>query len=153
MIQEQRSVMSSGLRRDRRNRATSGRLLSSLLISIAIVLMLTLLETGIILAFNPFHMLVETASRLNAFFSLHAHTPAIFLIPFIELVIALVVVLLAARPVALMLYLRNAHAAQATYWQLYTPLKALTNIRKTTETYQKDTKAPTVTNQEERISI
>ena len=150
MIQKQSSILAGGLQRNTQSQAISRRLLSSLFISITIVLLLTLLEITFVFVFNSVH---TPGAAISTFFRLLARTPSLLLVPCIELVALLIIVWLAARPLALLSYLRAVRAAQAQYWQLYTPLKALTNIRKTAETRQKDTADIAVSSQEELISI
>ena len=150
MIQKQSSLLAGGLQRTTRSRAISRRLLSSLFISIAIVLLLTLLEMAFVFVSNSAH---TPGAAISTFFRLLARTPSLLLVPCIELVALLIIVWLVARPIALLSYLRTVRAAQAQYWHLYTPLKALTNIRKTAETHQNDTAGSAVSSQEELISI
>ncbi|HEY5004022.1 MAG TPA: hypothetical protein VII61_12760, partial [Ktedonobacteraceae bacterium] len=57
------------------------------------------------------------------------------------------------RPAGLIVYLRRVHKAQQQYHDLYTPLTALTNIRKALDEYGQGINAPTVTIQEEQVSI
>ena len=153
MISQQKSVDTIDLNNGIKQRATSQRLLSSLLMGIGVVLILTLLEVCLLLLFNPFHILGDTANRSIAILSLLAHAQAITLIPLAEFLIATLLAFLAIRPLALIAYLREVHEAQADYSQLYTPLKALTNIRRTTEAYTANVTAPTVIVQDEQISI
>ncbi len=47
----------------------------------------------------------------------------------------------------------RVHKDQQQYHDLYTPLTALTNIRRALDEYEQGTNAPTVTIQEEQVSI
>jgi HEAT repeat protein len=150
MIQKQSSMLAGGLQRNIRSQAMSRRLFSCLFISITIVLLLTLLEMVFVFVSSPAH---TVGGVLNTLFGLLARTTSLLLLPCIELVALLIIVWLVARPIALLSYLRTVRAAQAQYHQLYTPLKALTNTRRITETAQKDTGGSAVLSQEELISI
>lgn len=151
MLQRQGSTTSTGLRTDTKHRTISFRLLSSILIGIGITLVITLVEGGV------FFLLPSSSHSMgsNRFTEL-THllmTLPLLLIPLGEFALATLIVFLAVKPLALISYLRAVQSAQEEYHQLYTPLKALTNIRKTTETYQQDATPPTIVMQEEKISI
>jgi HEAT repeat protein len=125
-----------------------------LLIGIGIAVILTLIEAGILLLFNPFNTLSKIPDRFTALTGLLAHAPATLLLPPIELLAAAILVFLAIKPIELIGYLRAARRAQENYSQLYTPLKALTNLRTSTATYQQNnTPVPTVIMQEEQVSM
>ncbi|MBO0780251.1 MAG: HEAT repeat domain-containing protein [Ktedonobacteraceae bacterium] len=93
------------------------------------------------------------SQRLLALPELMTRTPSLLAMPVGELLTSTIVALLVAQPLSLMAYLRAVHAEQEEYHQLYTPLKALTNIRQAAEVYQQDTVTATVTIQEEQVSI
>jgi HEAT repeat protein len=154
MISQRRFMLSTGLSNDIQRRATRRRIVSSLLIGISIAIILTLIEAGVLFSFNPYHVLNKTPDRFTPLIDLPAHAPAILLLPLLELLIAAGLAFLASKPVELIGYLRAAHRAQAEYSHLYTPLKALTNLRTATATYQPDNAAtPSVLVQEEQVSI
>ncbi|MBO0796340.1 MAG: hypothetical protein J2P36_36070, partial [Ktedonobacteraceae bacterium] len=141
--------MSTGLRKNTMYRATWLRLTSSILIGLGITLVLTLLEAGIFVLSAQ----GTVSQRLLALPELMTRTPSLLAMPVGELLTSTIVALLVARPLSLMAYLRAVHAEQEEYHQLYTPLKALTNIRQAAEVYQQDTVTATVTIQEEQVSI
>jgi HEAT repeat protein len=153
-------MLSTGLSNEIKQQATRRRIVSSLLIGIGIAVILTLIEAGILLLFNPYSVLREVSNRFVALAGLVAHTPATLLLPFIELIAAAGLAFLAIKPIALASYLRTARRAQEDYSQLYTPLKALTNLRKSTfgqpqglPLQQNSTAAPSIIMQEEQVSI
>ncbi|HZR41502.1 MAG TPA: hypothetical protein VFB12_15370, partial [Ktedonobacteraceae bacterium] len=132
---------------------TARRLLSSVLIGLGITLILTLLEIGILWLLNPLHLTGNTQQRFSAMLALPAHSPQWLLLPLGELAVASLAAAVAARPLALMAYLRDVHQAQEEYHKLYTPLTALANIRKTAEVTQEDITTPTIYMREEQVSI
>src|SRR5689334_2964973 len=117
MISQRRFMLSTGLSSDIKRRATRRRIASSLLIGIGIAVILTLIEAGILLLFNPYNMLSEVSNRFLALAGLVAHAPATLLLPFIELIAAAGLAFLAIKPIALANYLRTARRAQEEYSQ------------------------------------
>ncbi|GLV59654.1 hypothetical protein KDH_64800 [Dictyobacter sp. S3.2.2.5] len=93
------------------------RVLLCFLIGLGITCLVTLLLVFGILF--PFHLLAEL--------------PFILIIALLELCIFTGLVLLLARPLAIIRYLRAAHESQKKYHDLYTPLTALANIRQTSD--------------------
>ncbi len=146
MIQEQRFITT----KDMMQQALSSRFLKSLCIGIGITCILTLVETCIFLLF---FQTSHAATGLSALLALSLHTPWVLLILVVELTGTSLMAVLGAKPLALIAYLRDAHIAQEEYHKLYTPLTALTNIRKTSEVYLQDSTAPTVSVQEQQVSI
>ncbi|MBE3560744.1 MAG: HEAT repeat domain-containing protein [Ktedonobacteraceae bacterium] len=142
--------MPTTAREDMIQHAMSLRLVSSFIIGLCVMLALTLVEAGVILLLNPLHLPGTFVSRVAALPGVVTHTP-LLLLPPVELFGAWITVLLIERPIALFSYLRAVHNEQAEYHQLYTPLKALTNIRHAAE-YQQDAASPVVT-VEEQVSI
>src|SRR5581483_7544166 len=153
MKREQRFVTSTGVRGDTMQHVTARRLLSSVLIGLCITLIFTLLEIGILWLLNPLHLTGNTQQRFSAMLALPAHSPQWLLLPLGELAVASLAAAVAARPLALMAYLRDVHQAQEEYHKLYTPLTALANIRKTAEVTQEDITTPTIYMREEQVSI
>ncbi len=155
MIQEQGLVTPTRLRKDTTQQALSQRLLWSLLIGVGIVLILTLLQVCVLWAFNPFHIVSQTANRLAAILALPVQSPSTLTVPLVELVVAFVAVLLTAKPIELAAYLNDVHLAQRQYHKLYTPLTALANLRQSSETLQPVValSTPAIQVQEEQISI
>lgn len=129
------------------------RLLYSILIGGSIGLLFLLVEAAILLLFNPGHLLGSTTNRVAALGTLTAHTPLVLLLIVVEIVLAILLIMRVARPFALFLYLKDVRKAQADYHKLYTPLTALTNIRKTLDTSLPDTTSPTLAVREEQVSI
>jgi HEAT repeat protein len=147
-------MLSTGLSDDIKRRAMRRRIVSSFLIGIGIAIILALVEASILLFFNPYRMAGEMSNHFAALAGLVAHAPVIMLLPLIAFIVVAILAFLAIKPVALVSYLRAARRAQEEYSQLYTPLKALTNLRKSTETYQHNsTTVPTIIMQEEQVSI
>ncbi len=124
------------------------RLLFCLLIGLVGTLMLTLLEVGILWLVNPFHVLGSDSSA--GLVALPSHAPQSLLVPIIELAAISLAVFLSTKPLAFIRYLQEVRTVQEQYHQLYTPLTALTNIRKTPEIDQRDKTAPVI---EERVAI
>jgi HEAT repeat protein len=154
MISQRRFMLSTGLSNGIKQRATRRRIVSSLLIGIGLAVILTLIEAGILLLLNPYNVLSKMPDRFTALTGLLAHAPATMLLPLFELLAATGLAFLAIKPIELIGYLRAARRAQEEYSQLYTPLKALTNLRTSTATYQQNnTAVPTVIMQEEQVSI
>lgn len=149
MIHEQGTRVSTSLRKNTIYRAMWLRLTSSMLIGLGIVLILTLLEEGV------FALITQGAmeQKLLALPMLLVHMPVLAAVPVGELIVSFVVALLIVKPFSLMAYLRAVHTEQEEYHQLYTPLKALTNIRQAAEGYPQDALSSTVSVQEEQISI
>jgi hypothetical protein len=74
MISQRRFMLSTGLSNGIKRRATRRRIVSSLLIGIGIAVILTLIEVGILLLFNPYHALSEVSNRFAALVGLVANT-------------------------------------------------------------------------------
>ncbi len=134
------------------------RLLSSILIGVGITLFLLLVEAGYVLLFNPADMLGRTTQRLLALLTLPIHVPLVLLILVLELIVVVGLILLVNRPFAIYRYLRVVRDTQEEYHKLYTPLTALTNIRKSLDTTavqnaQNGQTSPTVAIEEERVSM
>lgn len=146
MLQEQGFATPANTTRDAARFTMWPRLLFSLLIGIIVMLIVTLITAGIV-------MLASHAHTLGTVLALAAQSPLEVVIPAGAFVVAFVVAWLARRPLALASYLRHAHRAQEEYHKLYTPLTALTNIRKALDSLQQDGTAPTVAIEEEQISL
>lgn len=127
-----------------------------ILLGIGITLVLVLLEACVLLLLNPAHLLGTTGNRFSALFALPIHIPLLLVGIVIELLAVLVLIVLAAKPFSLLLYVRTVHRTQEEHHTLYTPLTALTNIRKTEDTFSQHTPAiePASTSlQEKQVSI
>jgi HEAT repeat protein len=120
----------------------------SVLFALGIVLILTLLEVGVFVFFGP--QAGSPAQRWQAFPNLVVQNPALFSLPLGELLTGVLISALAAKPLGLLAYLRAVHTQQEAYHQLYTPLKALTNLRQATE---QQSATGQLSMQEEQISI
>jgi FOG: HEAT repeat len=114
---------------------TTRSLLRSLLVGFVGACVLTLLLSLAI--FLPFH--------------LFAHFILLIIIGLIEFLLFSIVAFFAHRPFTLYRYLRSVHLTQRKYHDLYTPLTALTNFRKTAGAELNDT-AKSV-KREEHLSI
>ncbi|HLZ55624.1 MAG TPA: HEAT repeat domain-containing protein [Ktedonosporobacter sp.] len=141
MIQEQGFVTPTGVRKNTIRRAISSRLRTSMIIGVGITLLLSVIAVGVFWLLNSRHMP-----------GLIALSPLLLLAPVGILVVMSLLAMLVAKPIALIRYLRGTHTAQEEYHRLYTPLKAVTNIRKPIEDYQQDRVAPAIL-QEEQASI
>lgn len=95
-------------------------LLFSVLIGLAVACVLTLLLG--LAVFFPLHLL--------------SHYLLLIIIGLIEFLLFTIVAFFAARPFALYRYLRSVHSVQRKYHDLYTPLTALTNFRKSADAEQ-----------------
>lgn len=153
MIQEQEIATSFDAHRDTRQRPRSRHFLYALLTGLGITLLLTLVLAAIIWYFNPFHLLGNVANRSAALLMLPVDHPLTLLGPGIAFVLFFILALLLAHPLSLVLYLRAVRAVQKHYHTLYTPLTALTNIRRALDTYSQDMAAPAISTQQEQISI
>src|SRR5947199_7065211 len=125
MKQVQRSTTLSGEQSDATQHNWLRRLLLSLLIGGAITILLTLIEMGLVLLFNPFHMLGSVQNRFFALLMLPLLMPVSLLVPLSELVVASIATFLLTKAVALMSYLRAVYRAQETSHKLYIPLTAV----------------------------
>ncbi len=113
-------------------------------------LVIGLLLLGGIALLNPFHVPGAILGRLSPLLS---SLPILLLIIFIVLLVCSSLAFILIRPAGLIRYLRRVHKEQQQYHDLYTPLTALTNIRRALDEYEQGTNAPTVTIQEEQVSI
>ena len=153
MLQEQEFVTPTSTQRDTvTQHGQVNRLLRGLLIGGGLTVVVGLLETGLILLFNPFHVLGNGTNRFSALLTLPIHFPIVLLILLLELLLFSLLAFFVARPVALVRYLYQVHRAQEKYSRLYTPLTALANIRGALDDYARDA-TPAVSIQEEQVSI
>ncbi|GAC1400746.1 MAG: hypothetical protein NVSMB49_13620 [Ktedonobacteraceae bacterium] len=120
---------------------TSSRLAITLGIALVGTLLLTLLAAVLIVFINPLH--------LAGLLALPAHAPQVYSIPIIEFVLLVIAVRLGSMPFAIYRYLQDVRTAQEQYYQLYTPLTALTNIRQSPSANEQGL-APVI---EERVAI
>jgi HEAT repeat protein len=110
------------------------RLLFSLLLATALMVLLTGIELELILLLNPLHLVGSMQHRFSALLiMLPSYLPISLLVPLSELVIASIAIFLLTRAVALMKYAQAVYHVQQTYHKLYIPLTAVANIRKTDE--------------------
>src|SRR6266566_6803245 len=112
-------------------------LLRSVLIALGVTCILTLIEVGVLLLYNPMHV-NDFVGRLSAVLALLVHMPWLLLVPGLEALLTFLAALLVMQPLALAAYLRDVHRAQEEYQTLYIPLTALTNIRQAPDLYQQD---------------
>jgi len=73
---------------------------------------------GLVLLFNPFHVIGSLQKSLFSILILFLHMPVSLLVPSSELVVASVATFLLTRAVALMGYLRAVYRAQEAYHKL-----------------------------------
>jgi HEAT repeat protein len=133
-------------------RFSSARLYSALFTGILITCVLTIIESLLLLLANPGHIL-DHISRITALFSLPFHAPQVLVIPLAELVIFSLVVLVAARPRALMAYVREARAAQEPSHRSYFPFPLHLEIRRTAESSLQTGSLSAATIQEQDSSL
>ncbi|GHO84464.1 HEAT repeat domain-containing protein [Dictyobacter formicarum] len=114
------NTISLGTSGGRQTSTAPRRVLLCFLVGLGVTCLLTLLLVFGILF--PFHLLTKL--------------PFILIIALPELCIFTGLALLLARPLAIVRYLRAVHEAQKKYYDLYTPLTTLTNIRQTSELNQ-----------------
>lgn len=153
MKQVQRSTTLSTEQSDTIQRTTPRGLLFSLLVGGAITILLTLIEVGFVLLFNPFHVLGGMQIYLFFLAAPPSHLFVSLLVLLSELLVASMGIFLLTRPIALMSYLRTVYRAQETYHKLYIPLTAVANIDKSDEYYQKYPTASTLYRQDEQVSV
>src|SRR5437868_14027250 len=118
MKQVQTSTTPSNEQSDTTQRTRLRRFLFSLLIGGAITLLLTLIEIGLVLLLNPFHMPGSIQSRFFALLMLPLLMPVSLLVPSSELVVACIATFLLTKTVALTSYLRAVYRAQEAYHKL-----------------------------------
>lgn len=138
MKQEQKLLIPLSSGSGRLPALTSRSLFLSILAGFSITFVLTLI---IFLAiFLPFHLI----SLLTI----------LLIIAFIAFIVLSIVTFFLFKPAAIFLYLRSVNRAQKAYNDLYTPLTALTNIRKTVDVDQDLTgEQHQVVTHDEHISI
>lgn len=129
------------------------RVLIALAIGLGATFVLTLLEIGVITLFNPFAMLGETPNRFASALALPAQSPGVLLVPLSEVLLFSLAAFLLAKPLALTSYLHAVRQVQEESHRLYTPLTAVTNIRRAAEDYQNYDDVPTLYDQDQRVSI
>ena len=120
-VQQQRSILPTVVQ----NGAVlnSSRLPIALGIALLGTLLLTVLEALLFVFINHAH--------LAGLLALPAQAPQLIIIPIIEFVLLVLAVRVGSMPLAIYRYLQDVRVAQEQYYQLYTPLTALTNIRQT----------------------
>ncbi len=120
-VQQQRSILPTVVQNS--VMLDTSRLPIALAIALLGTLLLTVLEALLLVFINPAH--------LAGLLALPAQAPQVFIVPVIEFVLLVLAVRLGSMPLAIYRYLQDVRAAQEQYYQLYTPLTALTNIRQT----------------------
>ncbi|HLG76403.1 MAG TPA: hypothetical protein VKX46_08305, partial [Ktedonobacteraceae bacterium] len=148
MKQMQRSIIPVQIQRDLIQGDVSHRLLGAGMLGAGVMVFLTLLEVLVLVLFNPFHVL-GGAGSFAALFVLPVHAPLSLLVPLGELVVSAGIVLVSARPMAEVFYLRDVHRAQEEYYKFYTPLAALVNLRKAAD----EDGSSSTSLQEQQVSI
>ncbi len=139
-VQQQQPIVSTVVQHSAMS--DTSRLPIALGIALVSTLLLTLLEAILILLIHPTH--------LAGLLALPSHAPQLLIIPIIEFVLLVLAVRLGSMPLAIYRYLQDARAAQEQYYQLYTPLTALTNIRQTPTVNEQGAVSSVV---EERVAI
>jgi HEAT repeat protein len=148
MLQEQEFVTRTGVQRE--NIRQSHRIWTSFFVGGGITLIFAVCVLLGISLLNPFHVPGAIMGHLSP---LLASLPIVLLVVLIALLASSLLTFFLIRPAGLIVYLRRVHKAQQHYHDLYTPLTALTNIRRALDEYEQGANAPTVTIQEEQVSI
>jgi HEAT repeat protein/ABC-type nitrate/sulfonate/bicarbonate transport system ATPase subunit len=141
MMQEQGLTPPINRRTDTRQHGRSRYFFSALLVSVGVTLLLSLLFTGVLWLWNPFHLPGDSAHLIASLLALLRQSPQLLLIPLLVFIVFFFLAFFSIQPLALVSYLRAVHEAQEGYHKLYTPLTALTNLRQATERYSSE---PTV---------
>jgi HEAT repeat protein len=114
--QEQERMMPADVGGRRAPTIITRNLLISALVGLSVAVMLTLMLG--VAVFLPLHLL--------------SHISLLLISTLVESLLFSVLAFFAARPFALYLYFRAVHEVQKKYYDVYTPLTALTNFRKKT---------------------
>ena len=154
MMTKQHPVSVANPRGVRTYRFVSSRLFTSLLVGMVLTLLLTCIELAIIWFFNPANILGSDSSRrLSALVALPLHMPLLLLVPVFELGVLSLTAYLAAKPLAILAYLRAIQKAQDEYRSTYTRLDSLTHIYNTPVTFYEYTPDPQVVNQGQSLTL
>ncbi|HEX9132378.1 MAG TPA: HEAT repeat domain-containing protein, partial [Ktedonobacteraceae bacterium] len=127
MIEDQRPVTPTDTGRNvvshRSNqRIGMPRLPRNILIGVGFALILTCIE-GALWIFNPFHLFGSAAPQnLPTLLSDVVHTPLLWLVLLLQVIVLCVLVHFADKPLALLRYIKEVRKAQERYRALFTPL-------------------------------
>lgn len=153
MKQVQRSTTLLTEQLDTTQRTRSQRFLFALLVGGAIAILLMLIDVGLVLLFNPFHVLGDVQDSSFTLLMLPPHVAISLLVLLSELLVASMGSILLTEPIALISYLWAIYRVQQSYYKLYIPLTAVANIRKKDEHYQEYPTATALYRQDEQIPI
>src|SRR5436190_22496358 len=114
----------------------------ALLIAFIVAILLALLGGGML-----FMLLRNTGNAFSALLAFLTRTPLLLLIPIIGFVMAFLIALVMARPLALRAYLRRSYISQEGYYQQYIPLTTPVTVRRASDSSTGEA-APAVTTRE-----
>ena len=143
MLEEQRLVTPTDLGRDineRRSnrRVTLTRFLRNILLGVVITIVLICIE-GLFWLFNPIHLFGTGTSRtLSTLLSSIAHTPLLWFLLLLQVIVICALMFFIDRPLALRRYIRDVQKAAERYRTLYTPLTSWPAIYETSLTCYRD---------------
>ena len=154
MVTKQHPVSVANPRGVRTYSFVSSRLFTSLLVGMVLTLLLTCIELALIWFFNSANILGSDSSRrLSAVAALPLHMPLLLLVPVFELGVLSLTAYLAAKPLAILAYLRAIQKAQDEYRSTYTRLDSLVHIYNTPVTFYEHTPDPQVVNQGQSLTL
>ena len=154
MMTKQKPVSVANPRGVRIYNFVASQLFTSLLVGIALTLLLTCIELAIIWFFNPANILGSDSSRrLSALVALPLHVPWLLLVPVFELGVLSLTAFLAARPLAVMAYLRAIRKAQDEYRGMDRKLDSLAFIYNTPVMFYEHTPDPQIVNQGQSLTL
>jgi HEAT repeat protein len=127
---QQQQVSATDERRRANVLLSPARLLTSLCVGIAIACVLTLLEVLVLLVLSPGFVSSRADNHGATLLSLSLHTPLVWLLPLVELVVGTLVALVAMQPLALIAYMRKVRLSYEANHKLYLPLLMRMSIYK-----------------------
>ena len=154
MMTKQKPVSVANPRGVRIYNFVASQLFTSLLVGIALTLLLTCIELAIIWFFNPANILGSDSSRrLSALVALPLHVPWLLLVPVFELGVLSLTAFLAAKPLAVLAYLRAIRKAQDEYRGMDRKLDSLAFIYNTPVMFYEHTPDPQIVNQGQSLTL
>ncbi|HLZ80223.1 MAG TPA: HEAT repeat domain-containing protein, partial [Ktedonobacteraceae bacterium] len=132
----------------------TSRIIGSLLVGIVITLVLTCIELAIIWFFNPANMLGSAHSRdISALVAFLKIMPWLLLAPLIEFGVISLAAYLAARPLAVLAYIRTIQKEQSEFRNKNTKLDSLAHIYKMPVTFYEHNPDPQVLKQGRNLTL
>lgn len=125
-------------------RVTLSRLLRNILIGVGIAVLFTIIE-GALWILNPFHLFGSgTSHTLSSLWFTLVHTPLLWLLLLLQLIVVCVLIHVMDMPLAIRGYIKEAQKAQERYRALYTPLTSWSAIYEASLTCYQDTPDPSL---------